>query len=276
MKIVDVHTHVFPPEVIKKREEICEKDPGFSALYSKKSSVMVDIEGINTYMKSEGIYCVGVLSFPFKDKGLLSLCNDYVTSLASRSDILPFVMVDFRSEKWSERELERCFGKGARGVGEISFYSGKFGGKEFERLNGIADFLKERDGVLLLHVNEQVGHPYSGKIRVDFGSLYEFVKRKQGLKIILAHLGGGICFYEFMPEVKEVFKNVFYDTAATPFLYSKDIYPFIASYLSEKVLFGSDFPLLSFSRYKDDLYEISGKKRELVLFKNAAKLFNLS
>lgn len=275
MKIVDVHTHVFPPEIIKRRQEICKKDKGFSVLYGKESAVMVDIEGLCQYMESQGISYAAVLSFPFRDKGLLSLCNEYVVSALNSGSFLSFIMIDIYDEKWSERELERCFSKGARGVGEVSFYDGKFGKREFERLHGIASFLRERDGILLIHVNEQVGHIYNGKIIVDFKSLYQFVEKNPELKIILAHLGGGVCFYEFMPEVKKTFENVYYDTAAIPYIYVPQVYSFIETYLLRKVLFGSDFPLLSYSKYKEPLSMISPEGRELILYKNAERFFKM-
>ncbi len=274
MKLIDIHTHVFPPEVIKEREKICKKDPNFSKIYSKKSAKMADHNGLVEYMDSQGIGCVGVFSFPFKDKGLLRMCNDYVLSLRNEN-FFPFVMVDLCDEKWSEKEMARCFLGGAKGVGEISFYAGEFGKKEFEKLEPIANHIRRIGGILALHVNEQVGHTYDGKIRVDFTSLYNFVKRNPDLKIILCHLGGGLCFYEFMPEVKEAFQNVYYDTAALPYIYVPKIYSFLENYLSDKILFGSDFPLLSYSRYKEGLSSMSLEVRELILWRNAEKLLGL-
>ncbi|MCX7857048.1 MAG: amidohydrolase family protein [Deltaproteobacteria bacterium] len=274
--VIDVHTHVFPPEIIQKREDLCKKDIGFSILYGKKNIPIADIHSITQYMESQGIDYAAVLSFPFKDRGLLSMCNDYVLSVAQGKNLLPFIMIDVWDESWSMKEIDRCFSKGAKGVGEVSFYGGRLGKNEFQRLNRFTDALREKGGILLIHVNEQLGHSYNGKINVDFNSLYKFIEENRGLKIVLAHLGGGVCFYEFMPEVKKAFENVFYDTAAVPYLFSAEVYTFVQNHLSQKVLFGSDFPLLSYSRYTRGLSTVKEEARELILYKNAQKLFNLN
>lgn len=276
MKIIDAHTHVFPPEILKERDKICEKEEDFSILYSGSKAPIADFDKLREYVAREDISCAVLLSFPFKDKGLIRLCNDYVISVGKEKNFFPFIMVDRYDKEWSERELERCFSMGAKGVGEVSFYSENFGEREFERLNLVAGFLKEVKGVLFLHVNEPLGHTYRGKIKVDFQSLYNFVKKNPELKIILAHLGGGTCFFEFMPEIKEAFKNVFYDTAALPYIYSREVYSFIENYVSHKVIFGSDFPLLSYSRYKKDLLGLKIEKRDMILHKNFEKLIQLS
>ena len=56
-----------------------------------------------------------------------------------------------------------------------------------------------------------------------------------------------------MPEIRKAFSLVRYDLAASPFLYSDDLYRFAAAFLPDKVLFGSDYPLLALSRYKPRL-----------------------
>jgi predicted TIM-barrel fold metal-dependent hydrolase len=65
-----------------------------------------------------------------------------------------------------------------------------------------------------------------------------------------------------MPEVAKTMTNVYYDTAASPFLYSQKIYRVAREIMGvEKILFGSDFPLISPQRYFREL-EGSGLSRE--------------
>jgi predicted TIM-barrel fold metal-dependent hydrolase len=65
-----------------------------------------------------------------------------------------------------------------------------------------------------------------------------------------------------MPEVAKTMTNVYYDTAASPFLYSKKIYATISEIVGAKrILFGTDFPLLSPQRYFKEL-EASGLSEE--------------
>jgi predicted TIM-barrel fold metal-dependent hydrolase len=65
-----------------------------------------------------------------------------------------------------------------------------------------------------------------------------------------------------MPEVATAMANVYYDTAASPFLYSKKIYAVVREMVGvEKILFGTDFPLISPQRYFYEL-ENSGLSEE--------------
>jgi predicted TIM-barrel fold metal-dependent hydrolase len=82
-------------------------------------------------------------------------------------------------------------------------------------------------------------------------------------------------FYETMPELREKCGNVYYDTAATPFLYDPRIYRIAAALgLAKKILLGSDFPLLPPSCYLGALAEsgISPQEQELILGGNAERL----
>ena len=63
--------------------------------------------------------------------------------------------------------------------------------------------------------------------------------------MILAHGGGGLPFYSYMPEVRDYLDKVWFDTAAFPFLYDNDILRGLISTVgSDKIIFGSDFPLI--------------------------------
>ena len=78
-------------------------------------------------------------------------------------------------------------------------------------------------------------------------------------------------------EAQSVLKNIWYDTAASPFLYSPGIYDMAAKAgVIDKVLFGTDFPLLPPSRYYKDLdaSNLSSDEKKRVLGENAKALFN--
>ena len=82
--------------------------------------------------------------------------------------------------------------------------------------------------------------------------------------------------YELMPEVKDSLKNVWYDTAATPYLYSPGIYDCsIAAAGAGKILFGSDFPLLGIKRYTEALNKQDAAVREMIMYSNAATILGL-
>ncbi len=274
MPVLDCHTHLFPPELIRRREKIAAEDKGFGALYADTRSRMVDAEGLAAYMEREGVDRVAAGCFPFRDPGLLRLANDYILDAAKNDRrIIPFILVDRYDEATALDEARRCFELGAAGVGEMAWYDERFGAAERKSLDGLAAYMEQTGMVLLMHLNEPVGHRYPGKTDADFGEVAALVEDHPSLKIILAHLGGGICFYELMPEIRKAFSLVHYDLAASPFLYSDDLYRFAATFLPDKVLFGSDYPLLGFSRYKPKLDGLDETAREKLLWDNGRRLF---
>ncbi|NMB64956.1 MAG: amidohydrolase family protein, partial [Spirochaetes bacterium] len=127
-----------------------------------------------------------------------------------------------------------------------------------------------------LHVNEPVGHIYAGKYYTDMRSLFALCSQYTNIPIICSHWGGGLLFYELMPEVKKSLTHVYYDTAATPFLYDSGIYDIAIQMCGkEKILFGSDFPLLEYSRYKQHI-EALGESAEYVLYKNVETVLGIA
>ncbi len=84
--------------------------------------------------------------------------------------------------------------------------------------------------------------------------------------------------YELMAEVKKKLGNVYYDSAAGPYVYSPMIYRVCSDIVGvEKILFGTDYPLLKASRYEKDI-ETAGldeKEKELIYYKNLARILKL-
>jgi predicted TIM-barrel fold metal-dependent hydrolase len=132
--------------------------------------------------------------------------------------------------------------------------------------------------VLSLHVSEPVGHVYPGKGNDTPGAAYKFIVASGELKVILAHLGGGLPFYELMPEVRQALSNAWYDTAAVPFLYRPEVYGAVATMSgAQRILFGSDWPLLDTRRAIEHIRQAGLVQTEVdaMLSGNARRLFNL-
>ena len=146
-------------------------------------------------------------------------------------------------------------------------------------LDPIMDLCRERDVPVLLHTNEEVGHLYPGKTPNTMIQIYETVSRFPDNTIVLAHWGGGIFFYHLLKKaVKETLKNVYYDTAASPFLYDSRIYQYAKDLVGiDKVLLGTDYPLLKPARYFKEMTEggLDEADRQIVCGDNAARLLKL-
>jgi hypothetical protein len=104
---------------------------------------------------------------------------------------------------------------------------------------------RQFDLPVLVHVSEPVGHTYPGKGRFTPDKALQLAQMFPVNRLIFAHFGGGLPFHSLMPEVRDALANVWFDSAAQPFLYRPAVYKASAvSAGSDRVLFGSDFPLM--------------------------------
>jgi predicted TIM-barrel fold metal-dependent hydrolase len=81
-----------------------------------------------------------------------------------------------------------------------------------------------------------------------------------------------------MPEVKKALKNVYFDTAASPFLYSRQIYHQVAQMVGDdRILFGSDWPLLSPGRLLKEInsLDLPQETKDRLLAGNARRLLGI-
>jgi predicted TIM-barrel fold metal-dependent hydrolase len=109
----------------------------------------------------------------------------------------------------------------------------------------LVDAVEEHNLILLTHSSEPVGHQYNGKGSITPDVLYSFILNFPDLKLVCAHWGGGLPFYGLMPEVAKALSNVFFDTAATAFLYRPQIFEEVSNIVgSDKIVFGTDYPLI--------------------------------
>jgi len=273
---IDSHVHVTPPDIIANWEKYAKKELYFSLLSNTKYNMFATAEDVVEMLNKEKFDKAIIFGFAFCDLGLCRYVNDYVIEKAKQfSDKLTGFAVVPPGGRETAKEIERCCSAGVKGVGELFPAGQKIDLTDNKKTKSIADACKEMGIPLLLHANEPVGHKYQGKTEVPMQHLESFILNNKDLKIILAHFGGGIFLYETMKEVKESFKNVYYDTAITPFLYDERIYSIIKTMgLCEKIIFGSDFPVLPPSRYMDGLEKstLSCEDKRLILGGNAEKI----
>ena len=275
--IIDCHTHIFPEEVRKDRETFCKRDKGFSSIYKDPKSKMVGVEELIASMDEFGINQSVICGFPWNQPDLCSLHNQYLMASASRysNRLIVFIMLLFSNPDWSEEELDQAIKGGATGVGEIAFYRDEMTSEDIHSMKPILTKMEEQGIPLLLHTNETIGHSYPGKGKTPLERFYELILSFPNLPIILGHWGGGLPFYELMPEVAKGMTHVYYDTAASPFLYSKKIYAIVGEIVGvEKIFFGTDFPLISPQRYYQELESsgLSKQDREKILGLNFSRL----
>ncbi len=279
MKLIDFHTHIFPPEINDHREEFIKKEALFAQLYSNPKARLTGAEELVGNMDDAGIAVSVALNFNWSSHDLCVRTNDYIMDAVSRypGRLVGFGMALPAAGDASLRELERCVRGGLKGIGEVRPYEKLFEPGVVETVDAMAAMFKEHGLILSTHSSEPVGHRYPGKGKAAPGLLYRLISRCPEIKVVCAHWGGGLPFYEFMPEVSAALQNTYYDSAASSLLYRMDIFEWAASFLPRgKVLFGSDFPLISPQKLAQKVRALNlpSEKEEAFLGGNAEKLLN--
>lgn len=279
--IIDAHVHIFPPDLIADRLALAEREAAFAVIYGDPRARMVDAEGLIAALDEQGVDRAVVCGYPWRDRGLAEIHNDYIIDAARRyPDRLISTAGVEPLAPGAEAEAERALAAGADGLGELALYgadlSDPVGGPVLRRLAGLC---AEADRPLLLHTNEPVGHNYPGKSPMTLAGLYNLLRDCPQTRFQLAHLGGGLFFYLLLKrETAEVMANAVFDTAAAPFLYRPELYSaFINLAGADRLLYGSDYPLLGLKRYLKDLDGdgVTGPERELILGDNAARFWRV-
>jgi len=275
---IDFHVHITPPDIAANWKKYTEKEPYFSLLSNSKNNKFACAEDVIAEMEKEKIDYSVVFGFAFRDIGLCRYVNDYVIEKTRQfpDKLIGFAVTAPGNE--AAKEIERCYKSGLKGTGELFPKGQGFDLEDSKYISEITEVCKEYDIPLLLHFNEPVGHYYPGKTETSLKQIETFVTNNPEIKIVLAHFGGGLLFYETMKEIKEKFRNVYYDTAASVFIYNSGIYIAVKALgLCGKLLFGSDFPLITPSRYYNDIEDagFSDEEKKLFMGINAQKILGL-
>jgi len=278
--IIDFHTHVFSPRIKKNRRQYIESDPCFALLYSDKEAKLATAEELIDSMDKAGIDISVIVNIGWTTHELCVETNDYILESIARypQRLIGFGTVQPQSSGAAIAEIERCVKGGAKGIGEMrpdmQFYD--FGDEEI--IPPFVEVLKKHRLILLTHTSEPVGHDYSGKGIITPDMLYPFITRYPDLTIVCSHWGCGLPLYALMPEVKQAMQNVFFDTAASPFLYSSEIYHQVSQLVgADKILFGSDYPLLAQTRLLQEINstDLTDEAKGLILSGNAQRLLGI-
>ena len=277
--MIDFHVHIYPPEIIRDAELISKHEPYFNALTHNRVHKWATADDLLSAMERDGIERSVIFGFAFKDLGLCRLCNDYVIKTVKQyHDKLSGFCVVPPTAKEAEAEILRCAEEGLIGVGELFPEGQYFDITDQEQTQRLAGILIETRMLLLLHTAEPVGHYYVGKGNIGPKEAAIFCSHHSEVKTIFAHLGGGLWLYELMPEMRRILTNAYYDLAALPWLYEPKILSAVkGAGLIEKFLFGSDFPILNFTRYAKIFTDsgLSDDDLAIITRHNALKLLSV-
>ncbi|MDP3767912.1 MAG: amidohydrolase family protein [Dehalococcoidia bacterium] len=278
--IVDVHTHVFPPDVRDNRAAYLERDATFREIYTNPNAALATAEDLLASMDEAGVDQSVACGFAWRDAELCRQHSGYLLEAAGQSGgrLIPFCTLQ-PSDEGARKEMERYAARGARGLGELRPEQQGYGLIDSGEADLLAWGAEAYDLVLLFHVSEPVGHVYPGKSGLSVEQLGRFVGDFPGVTVIASHWGGGLPFYALMPEVRETLAGTYFDTAATSLLYQPEVYAHAVALVGpERVLFGSDFPLVPQARAMEEVRsaDIEAEAQGLILGENARGLLRLS
>jgi len=278
--IIDFHVHVFSEKIRQNRSAFFPSEPAFKLLYDSPKSRLAGAEDTLRMMDEEGVDRSVIFGFPWQDADTFRRENDYIIETVRKypDRFIGLACFDALNPSAAD-ETERCLGAGMHGVGELAFYTSGIDERCISALDPVMALCRDHDRLILIHTNEPVGHQYPGKSPNTLAQIYRMIQTFPENKIVLAHWGGGIFFYNLLKrEVKETLGNVWFDTAASPFLYDIDIYPMAGQMAGqEKILFGTDYPLLRPGRYFRDMdkSDLPSEERANICGENARKLLGL-
>lgn len=279
--VVDAHTHIFGPEVVHDRERFIRRDRWFEHLYAHPKARLITASELLASMDAAGIAQSVVCGFPWRDPGICQAHNDYLAEACARSGgrLAWLATVSPLAGEQAAQEAERSFRLGARGIGELNADAQGFDFREPKALGPVVEACNAHDRPIMVHTTEPVGHAYPGKGTATPDRLMTFLEAYPGVRVVAAHWGGGLPFYELMPEVRDAAAHVVYDSAATTYLYRFDVFRIVLDLVGpERVMFASDFPILRQDRLLRRVQQIpwrDAREQALVLGETARKVYQI-
>jgi predicted TIM-barrel fold metal-dependent hydrolase len=275
--MIDAHVHLFPPEVVAQRERFAALDPHFGALYANPRARLVTAEEALASLDRNGIQGAFALGFGWSDLALCRMHNDYLLAVQRQYPrrFAGFAALQPAAGEAALRELARTAAQGLRGVGELMPHGQGYQLDDWPIVDPVVEALVGLGLPLIVHSSEPVGHGYPGKGDVYPAAAWRLAARHPALRVVFAHWGGGLPFYELMPEVAASLRNTFYDSAATTYLYHFEVFRIVSELAgADRVLFGTDFPLLRQGPFLQRVRTVGLPEPalRLILGENAARL----
>jgi len=201
-------------------------------------------------MDQGGVDRAVMFTWPFADAALCREGNDYIAAAQHRfpERVIGFGTVQPASPD-APAEVRRCADLGLRGIGELNADAQGWA-LEDRAIDAVVAASVACDLPWTLHCSQVVGRDHPGRGTATPDRILGFAERHPDLRLICAHLGGGLPLQAHMPDVREACRRLWFDTAAAPFLYAPSVYRAVIDLCgADRLLFGSDHPLLDAPRY---------------------------
>lgn len=277
--VIDAHVHAFPPDFIRGREQLIVSDRWFGHLYENPKAKLTSEHELLDSMDESGIDFSIIAGFPWSDPGRCREHNAWMAEVCrANSDRLGYLAIVVPTDPRASQDFEHALKHGALGVGELNADAQGFRLDQPDASRDLMETCAQAGVPVMLHTSEPVGHVYPGKGTACPEVMVEWLAAFPAQPIVLAHWGGGLPFYELMPEIRALTQNVVYDCAATTYLYDFAIFDTVERLCGvDRIVFGSDFPVLGQKRLLRRVAEVvaDDAARESILNSNARRVYGV-
>lgn len=253
--IIDSHVHAYPREIFE--DPVAWAHSQHEAHWAQLVAARADKPSLQGFrdgagvvqaMDAAGIDLSLLMGWYWQQLATCDWHNAWMLRWAREypERLLTFASVQPRAGKAAFDALKKAIDDGCRGIGEVFPRAQGFAMQDPVWLEMVT-WATEQRLPILMHVPEPVGRAYPGRLDCALGDYQWLVQEFPDTTFIFAHWGGGLVFYELNPFIRKMFRNVYYDTAASPLLYSPQIYRCAVDIVgAERILYGSDYPLRVF------------------------------
>jgi len=255
--IIDAHVHLYPAEVSADPAGWAARmgEPLWAALVTPQAGRRVqqgwaDCDRLLCDMDAAGVERAILLGWYWQRHETCVWHNRYYAACvrAFPDRLSAFATVQAAAGQAALDEMARARDDGLIGLGELNPWSG--GGSPLgDAWLAVFARAEEMRWPVNVHVTDPASRMFPGRVATPLEDVVALAEKIPGLRLILAHWGGGLIFHELNAHARRVLRNCVYDTAATPLLYDPAIYAAgVRAVGAERVLFGSDYPLMVFPK----------------------------
>lgn len=261
MKIIDIHTHIYPDDIAQKATESVKKfyEIGKAGIIGTESNLL-------EYGRKAGIDQFVILPVAIRPDRVQHI-NDFVQRRAQANpSFIPFGTVHAAMDGLND-EVDRLLSLGAKGI-KLHPDSQRFPIDD-PRLYSMYEAVRGRIPVLL-HMGDK-RYDYSHPIR-----LRKILDMFPGVDVIAAHFGG-YSMYDTALELLGDTSCVIDISSSMMFMEPGAPEKYINRYGAERIAFGSDFPMFDPAQevHRFLQLKLSDEQKEQIAHKTAERILRL-
>jgi predicted TIM-barrel fold metal-dependent hydrolase len=246
--IIDCHTHCYPDEIAAGPRAWAEarRELHWADLVAPRDRKTIqdwaDPAKFLARMDEAGVDQAVLLGWYWENEATCRWHNEVIADWVREA---PERFIGFAAILPNENvveQLELARGLGLRGVGELHPGVQGFDAAS-EAWQALAHWCADRGWPVNCHATAETIPDHPSAVPTPLQDYITMAEESPGLKLILAHWGGGLALHAGPPLPK----NLYVDCSASPLLYPMDVFRTAADTIGEgRILFGSDYPLRIF------------------------------